>query len=170
MLKTKRLFLMPATSKMLDAAADQNWDALSDLLGGVNVDPNWTQFPESFAYVREHLQQHPDEKNWWNYFIVAGRDARLAGNCGYKGKPTPEGTVEIGYEITERYQKQGMGTEVVEVLLRHAFKFAEVKAVLAHTLPEENASTQILRKNGFSLVGVVQDDTDGTIWRWQKKK
>jgi hypothetical protein len=39
--------------------------------------------------------------------------------------------------------------------------------VFAQTLPEENASTAILKKLGFTLVGSVQHPDDGTVWEWE---
>ena len=161
---------MPGTLKMLTAAADKDWDTLSDLLGGVYFADNWSHFPESFAFVRDHIQEHPDALGWFNYFIIYGKDARIAGNCGYKGKPSLEGTVEIGYEIADQYQNRGFATEAVDALLQHAFKHPEVTAVLAHTLPEENASCQVLRHHNFEWEGAVLDETDGLIWRWSKKR
>jgi hypothetical protein len=39
--------------------------------------------------------------------------------------------------------------------------------IAAQTLPEENASTTILRKLGFRLHGSVQHPEDGEIWEWR---
>jgi len=33
-------------------------------------------------------------------------------------------------------------------------------------VPEENASTRILRRLGLQLLGPVEDPEDGTVWRW----
>ena len=40
---------------------------------------------------------------------------------------------------------------------------------IAHTLPEENASTRALRRNGFTLAGAVDDPEDGLVWRWERR-
>jgi hypothetical protein len=37
-------------------------------------------------------------------------------------------------------------------------------------LPEENASTSILKKNGFVMLGTVWDDEDGNVWEWGYKR
>lgn len=39
--------------------------------------------------------------------------------------------------------------------------------VTAQTLPEENASTSVLKKNGFRPIGPVQAPEDGTVWQWE---
>jgi hypothetical protein len=43
---------------------------------------------------------------------------------------------------------------------------AEVIAT-AQTLPRESASTAILKKLGFVLIGTVNDPEDGEVWEWQ---
>jgi RimJ/RimL family protein N-acetyltransferase len=43
----------------------------------------------------------------------------------------------------------------------------DVRTVIAHTLPEENASARVLRKSGFEWVGDVVDPEDGPVWRWE---
>jgi hypothetical protein len=42
--------------------------------------------------------------------------------------------------------------------------------VAAQTLPEENASTSILKKLKFSFVGSVEHPEDGLVWEWQLSK
>jgi RimJ/RimL family protein N-acetyltransferase len=42
-----------------------------------------------------------------------------------------------------------------------------LKAVLAHTLPQENPSTGVLRRNGFVRDGEAEDPDEGTVWRWR---
>jgi len=35
---------------------------------------------------------------------------------------------------------------------------------------ETNASTQVLKKNGFECTGIVSDEEDGNVWEWELKK
>lgn len=170
MLTTSRLFLMPATLPMLEAAVAQDWTKLSSLLGGVSFADNWNRFPEALLWMRDYLKANPSELGWWSYFIIQGLDGRLAGTCGYKGAPNKDGAVEIGYEIADRYQNQGLATEAAQALIANAFKNPLVKSVIAHTLPEENPSVQILRNLKFNFEGEVMDLTDGKIWAWKLPK
>jgi hypothetical protein len=39
--------------------------------------------------------------------------------------------------------------------------------VAAQTLPEENASTTVLKKLRFRLVDILDHPEDGLIWEWQ---
>jgi [ribosomal protein S5]-alanine N-acetyltransferase len=43
-------------------------------------------------------------------------------------------------------------------------------SVTAQTLPEESASTRVLRKLGFVLKGLVIDPAAGAVWEWSDEK
>jgi ribosomal-protein-alanine N-acetyltransferase len=102
---------------------------------------------------------------WLSYFALRESDNALVGLCSFKTTPV-QGLVEIAYFTFPGYEGQGVASVMARELLKIAFDDYGVKAVLAHTLPEENASTAILQKRGFTLVEAVDDPDDGTIWRW----
>ena len=163
---TPRLTLLPAQFPILNAAVRKDWAALSNLLGGVDFAEHWNHFPEALAWMRDHLRDHPEEIQWWSYFIIHQPDARLIGTCGYKGYPDPDGWVEIGYEIADAYQGQGLATEAAGALVRNAWTQNGVRGVRAHTLAEDNASGSVLRKVGFVFAGEKIDLEDGRIWEY----
>ena len=45
--------------------------------------------------------------------------------------------------------------------------YDEVRAVVAHTLAETNASNSVLRKVGMTLVGETDNPEVGKTWRWR---
>ena len=51
-------------------------------------------------------------------------------------------------------------------MLAEAFSDEAVTAVIAHTLPEPNASNHILEKLGFVFDGQVHEDDD-VVWRFR---
>jgi RimJ/RimL family protein N-acetyltransferase len=77
----------------------------------------------------------------------------LIGTAGFKGLPSPDGTVEVGYGILEEHQRQGYATETVTALVEWAFTRPRVRRVIAETLPELRASIRVLEKSGFRYVG-----------------
>lgn len=168
MLQTERLFLIPGSFALLDAAADRNYALLCARLGGVALAEGWSHFTEALAWMRDYLREHPDETGWWTYFIVHRADLRLIGTAGFKGLPTPEGEVEIGYEIADGYSGQGLASETARALVAHAFAQSGVHTIVAHTLAEENASVAVLRRLGFVFAGEKIDLTDGRIWAWRR--
>ena len=168
-IETENLILIPGNKNLL-ASAIQGNDFLSKALG-YTVCSDWTEFGVApLAYTLKILTQNENENGWWTYFPIYTVDQKLIGSCGYKGRPTPDGMVEIGYEVCPEYRQKGLGTEIAKGLLTNAFNDDNVKIVIAHTLPMENASTNILRKLSFKKVDEIVDPEDGLIWRWEIKK
>ena len=56
---------------------------------------------------------------------------------------------------------------MARVLITTALSSHLVRRLIAHTLPENNPSTSVLRSVGMGLVGEVHDPEDGPVWRWQ---
>ena len=108
---------------------------------------------------------------WIHGFAVHDRQSgERVGSGGFKGPPK-DGEVEIAYGIDEPFRGRGFATTVATALTRYAIGQSNaVKTVLAHTLPEENASTRVLTKCGFAKVGDVIDPEDGPVWRWAKQR
>ena len=77
----------------------------------------------------------------------------LVGTCGFKGPPTADGTVEIGYGILPEFRRHGYATEATQGLITHAFAHPEVARVIAETFPDLFPSIGVLRKIGFSYAG-----------------
>lgn len=110
----------------------------------------------SLEFILERLGKGPEQASWWLYFaiLVHGPGGRtLIGSAGYKGPPSADGMLEVGYGIVREQQRQGYASEAVRGLLAHAFALSAVNRVIAETLPELVASIGVLRKCGFRLTG-----------------
>jgi [ribosomal protein S5]-alanine N-acetyltransferase len=105
---------------------------------------------------------------WQHGFFIVDRERTcVVGTAGFKGPPDSDGVVEIAYGVAPDYQGRGYATEAARALVEFALADNRVKVVRAHTLPEENASTHVLTRNGFRFLGEVIDPEDGRIWRWE---
>jgi ribosomal-protein-alanine N-acetyltransferase len=157
MITTERLELVPATVELTRAALDGE-GALAGRLGVV-VPATWPpEFldPPALQFTLERLAEGPQQAGWWLHFVVLTRsatDRTLIGSAGYKGPPSPDGTVEVGYGIVRDHQRQGYASEAVRGLLGRAFAVSEVRRVIAETYPELTPSIGVLRKCGFRLIG-----------------
>ena len=101
-------------------------------------------------------------------FIVVDEATReVVGSCGFKAAPSPDGSVEIAYFTYPGFEGRGYATKMARKLIPLASSSALVRQVIAHTLPETNASTRVLAKAGMTFVGEVIDPEDGRVWRWQ---
>ena len=87
------------------------------------------------------------------------------GNGGWKGAPV-NGAAELGYAVAPRRQRRGIATAAVRELITRA-RITGLRTVVAHTLPHESPSTNVLTRCGFTQVGEVLDPDDGLVWRWE---
>jgi RimJ/RimL family protein N-acetyltransferase len=101
---------------------------------------------------------------WIGY--LGDRDGDIVGSCAFKGAPE-NGRVEIAYQIFPGFEAKGLATEMTRQLVKLAQQADPSVLLVAHTLPEESASTALLRKLGFALGGPVEHPEDGTVWEWQ---
>ena len=105
---------------------------------------------------------------WVHGFEVHHSQSRvLVGKCGFKGPPDEEGVVEIAYGMHKEHEGKGYATEAARALVNYGFASGKVRRVVAHTLPEVNASGRVLAKCGFRKVCEAMDPDDGLVWRWE---
>lgn len=162
---TERMRLINCDEEIIRAILESD-SAVAKLLN-INVATSWTENDgRFFQSVLEKITSSPDEKIWWTYLPILKSENLLIGSGGYKGKPDENGRVEIGYEVALHYRKRGLATEMAEALIDFAFRNESVSTVIAHTLPEENASVKVLRKCGLQLMGEDREDGGEREWRW----
>jgi [ribosomal protein S5]-alanine N-acetyltransferase len=126
---------------------------------------------EAHPDCRETLQMSIDfykragyDPPWIGYFVKL--EGEIVGSAGFKGKPK-NNKVEIAYGTFSKHEGKGIGTEMCRQLVLLALKTNPDIKITARTLPEENVSASILKKNGFVLLGTVWDDEDGNVWEWE---
>ena len=154
--------LVRAELHLIDAAFAGD-DSLARALGH-DVVAGWATFVGALQATRDALAANPDAAAWGARFFVAGDPPELVGWGGFKGPPQ-NGVVELGYEIAERRRGRGLATAATRAMLAEAFADERVTAVIAHTLPERNASNRVLEKAGFRFEGEAQED-DEVVWRF----
>jgi RimJ/RimL family protein N-acetyltransferase len=143
-------------------AAVQGGEVLGRVLG-CRVEPGWAVFDGALSRLRDSLAADPGAARWGTRLFV--HEDTLVGWGGFKGPPA-DGRVEIGYAIAPGRQGEGLATAAVAAMLREAYADPEVRAVLAHTLPERNASVRVLEKAGFARVGEAVE-RGRTVWEFR---
>jgi [ribosomal protein S5]-alanine N-acetyltransferase len=104
---------------------------------------------------------------WIGYLTIDTFSRKIVGTCAFKGNPNHEKTVEIAYFTFPDYEGKGYATAMARALIQIALTQPEVPHIIAHTLPQSNASTKVLQNVGMQFVGDVIDPEDGPVWRWQ---
>ena len=107
------------------------------------------------------------ESPWIGYLAV--EQGVWVGTCGFAG-PVADREVEIAYFTFPGQEGRGVATRMAAELLAQTRTAAALHGLvyIAHTLPQEGASTSILRRLGFSLLGSIVHPEDGTVWKWHR--
>jgi ribosomal-protein-alanine N-acetyltransferase len=115
------------------------------------------------AFIRTFSLETP--AYWFGYLVVEGETQQMVGVCTFKGPPVA-GALEISYFTFPGYEGRGIATEMARFLIQRARQLPGVKRVIAHTLPERNASGRILEKVGMSFVGDAEEDGE-RVWEFE---
>jgi RimJ/RimL family protein N-acetyltransferase len=154
------IHLLRPDVELLDAAL-----AGEDVRGHVVVG-GWASFTGALERTREALAVDPGTTEWGPRLFLT--DTELVGWGGFKGAPAA-GAVEVGYEIAPSRQGRGLATAALRALVAEAFADANVERVIAHTLPERNASNRVLEKVGFRFDGEAVE-RGAVVWRFTLKR
>lgn len=100
---------------------------------------------------------------WTGYVAVSSGE--VVGVGAFVGPPKA-GRVEIAYFTLPEHEGKGFASRTARYLVDIARTNPIPVEVFAKTMPEANASTRILERLGFAMVGVVTDDEIGDAWEW----
>ncbi|MDB6123301.1 MAG: acetyltransferase, ribosomal protein N-acetylase [Pedosphaera sp.] len=151
---TPRLELVPVSIEMARAQLD-DCSELGRLLG-TRIPESWPPSlvdSEVIKWVIKKLEKDADHLVWGSRYFVLREPRLLIGLGGFKGSPTKEGIVEVGYSIVEDEQRKGYATEAVTGLCQRAFSDPRVRRVMAETYPDLIESVCVLEKSGFAYAG-----------------
>lgn len=95
------------------------------------------------------LAENPALLIWGSWLVISQADGNIIGDIGFKGRPSANKDVEIGYGLLERYQNNGYATEAVGALVDWALSRPDVATVSAETIATNRASIRVLEKIGF---------------------
>jgi RimJ/RimL family protein N-acetyltransferase len=123
--------------------------------------------PENLAEICRASADHYGRVGFappWTGYLLRCNGAYLGG--GAFVAPPENGRVEIAYFTLPEYEGQGFGRTTATLLVDLARRTDPGLTLWAKTLPEDNASTAILRSLGFHHVGSTEDHEIGEAWQW----
>jgi ribosomal-protein-alanine N-acetyltransferase len=89
----------------------------------------------------------------WTWLIVDDHE-RIAGECGVKGLPGPDGTVEIGYGLAGPSRGRGLGGRAVAALVAELAGQDGVRRLEARVAVDNLPSRRLLERLRFEAVDV----------------
>lgn len=101
---------------------------------------------------------------WVGYVAVV--DGAGVGGGAFVGPPS-DNCVEIAYFTLKDHEGRGYASQTAAGLVEIAKKAAPQVQLKAFTLMEQNASTRILQRLGFEVIGTSQDPDAGEVWEWR---
>jgi ribosomal-protein-alanine N-acetyltransferase len=152
--------LLRPDAALLDAALAGD-ERLAGALGHAVV-PGWVTFTDALRSARGAPGR------WGARLFVDGDPPELVGWGGFKGPPA-NGVVELGYEIAASRRGRGLASAAARAMVAEAFADAGVDEVVAHTLPERNASNRVLEKAGFLFAGEALEG-EQPVWRFSARR
>ena len=115
--------------------------------------------------------KHPDQWDWYAIWMIELQDGTHIGELCFKGLDS-NGITEIGYGISEEYQRNGYATEAVRAFLPVMAKAVGCDEVYGICLKDNTASRHVLEKCGFVPVFEGVSDYQGekreifrSVWR-----
>jgi RimJ/RimL family protein N-acetyltransferase len=157
-LQTSRLDLVSSSLRHVLAELEGRPSLVRELRS--NVPDSWPPEhydTEALEVLKSFFEKNPDTMGWNPWYILLRGEMHESptaiGVFGFKGRPSQEGEVEIGYSILPEYQRKGYGTEAIGAFVSWAFSHEEVDRIVAETFPELNSSIRVLEKNGFQYAG-----------------
>jgi ribosomal-protein-alanine N-acetyltransferase len=161
-IETPRLQLYPLTPMQVARLV------AGDLLGAQDraYDLTVETFAEDsgvLAMRHRQLAIDPSEAPWLLRVAVLPETRQVIGRIGFHARPTPDGTVEVGYSVAPAYRRQGYATEMVRGLLGWGAASGAVRC-LASVRPDNTASLATIDALGFVRIGEQIDEIDGLEW------
>lgn len=168
-LLSPRLLLLPLTRAVLERRVESAGFSLPlttpDGVQDVYFPPEWPGDPlPMFPALLAGLSAGQGEVD--GTFIAVHRGNLTAlGQLGVVGGVNEQGEQQIGYGLTPEARGRGYATEAVGALVAHLHA-AGVVTVTAQTATSNPASSRVLQKLGFRLIGSGHSEEDGPLSRW----
>ena len=160
MLETERLYLVPLTASQLKLWIEDISSLEKELNCCYRAEPMEGIFLD--IVKEQFVKTEEDEINYLFHsfwFLIRKTDRIVVGSADFKGLPSENNEVEIGYGLGKEYEHNGYMTEAVQAMCRWALGQENINHVIAETEIDGLQSQRILERCGF-----VPYKREETIW------
>lgn len=138
-LQTKRLAIHTASREEMRRFIDAQTDGI---------------LAKAYDEMLRSCLAHPEEWEWYAIWMIELPDGVHVGELSFKGRGA-DGSVEIGYGISEACRGRGYASEAVDAAARWALRQPGIARVEAETETDNAASRRVLEKCGFLPSGIT---------------
>lgn len=166
---TQRLYLLPFTLQIAREIMDGQFTSLSAL--GLKPGAGWPdeELMECLPRIIQNLEKVAEPSGFESWMIIDKTSKSLIGDAGFKGRPTEEGIIDLGYAIVAGERRKGYAAEAAEALIKWAFKQPEVKVITARCQHVNEGSTKTLTNLGFYQKFIKEEMVHWFLLREPKK-
>lgn len=145
MIETERLFYRKLTPDDLPWLIEmRSPEPVNRYLGGIKM-----QNPESLATRLQFYIDCHEKFGFGNCAMGLKSTGELIGTSGLQ--PLEDtGEIEVGYNLSERFWRQGYGYECAYGWLKYGFESAGLERIVAVSFPENIGSWRIMEKCGMT--------------------
>jgi ribosomal-protein-alanine N-acetyltransferase len=137
------------------------------------VPPAWPPelLVDALRFLVDVTSREPQFVGWWAWLIVLRAGSVLIGSAGFKGPPTADGRVDIGYGILDAWQRRGYASETVTALVEWAFADPRVMRIVGETFPHLTPSIRVLERCGFHFIGTgVGHEGEPEVMQFERRR
>jgi ribosomal-protein-alanine N-acetyltransferase len=116
-------------------------------------DVHWKSVEEARHFLRHYSDFERNRMGRWA--AIRKEDGAMIGWCGLKLHPN--GEVDLGYRLFQKYWNQGYATEAGLSNLKYGFEVLGLHSIIGQVMPENAASVRVLEKVGMHF---LRHDTD----------
>ena len=118
-------------------------------------------FEQKYEDVHEVIDRLYTECFQESIILGIYREGAFCGLAEFYGYKDHIHKISVGYRLAEEYWGRGIATETLRMMLKYLLEETDIDIITASTMVENQASAQVLRKNGFLLVAAAASEDWG---------
>lgn len=111
-----------------------------------------------------------DDRNLYYWTITKKDNEEMIGSICLWNFSKDQKTSEVGYDLSPKFQKQGIMDESLKSVLKFGFKNLNLNLIEAYTHRKHKSSKELLERNGFILIEDKKDKHNSDNIIYERKK
>ncbi|HMA60607.1 MAG TPA: GNAT family protein [Halanaerobiales bacterium] len=153
-LETERLLLKPISREF----KQEIYKHFSDQAVTRYMDIDVLKSVQEAEEIIDFYVEKEDQEKCYRWVIIRKEDNAFLGTCGFNSwEKCRANRVEIGYDLSKKYWRQGYMQEAVKRLINHGFEILNLHRIEAKVTKGNEPSCRLLEKLNFTEEGFLRD-------------